>query len=118
MKLLIRSGVPFVVLLLLAVSIQASNAASDKKVYTVDQLSAAGWKLDRPPYPFTAQASHEQGNVYLELITDAEGKVVKAITAKETNHPNLDTFTAQWIRAHWHGPANSDVITFVVYKVV
>ena len=87
------------------------------KVLGYKQLKDAGWRINQPPYPYAAMRAHEQGTVYVQLATDASGRVVTATTAKKTTHPKLDAALCDWATSNWHGPPNTAVITFFIFRI-
>ena len=107
-------------------SIQAAPEGSHKilkgrpetPTFTIDELLKAGWKAPRPPYPFAAYAKKEEGTVYVELSTNASGKVIKATALKKSaNYPDLREQLVQMALAQWHGQPNTRVITFMTFKL-
>lgn len=80
-------------------------------------LELKGWKLPRPPYPYQARATHEQGYVCVQLTTDATGKVVRAVLPKDNPHPLLEQNTANYALANWHGPPSKTVTVTITYRL-
>ena len=91
--------------------------AKNIKVYSSSELARSGWKVNKPPYPYKAMLAHEQGTVYVELTTDATGKIIHARTSKATKHPLLVAWSGTWVTANWHGPANVKVVTSLTYAL-
>ena len=87
-------------------------------LYTPGELAKMGWTIRVPPYSYDARALHEQGVVYLDLTTDASGKITRAATADNLEHLTLDLFMAKWTRNKWRGPPNQRVMTYITFRLV
>ncbi len=69
-------------------------------------LPAEGWHTERPPYPYQARATHEQGSMHVVITTGPNGRVNKVVILSAQAHPILDVSTAKWAYIKWYGPPN------------
>lgn len=112
-----RSSFVGCVLVLMFIILPGTNAAPDRRASSKPEIidsthedpakyAAVGWHTEKPPYPFAARASHEQGQMHVVIITGADGRVVKAAVFSDQPHPILDVSTAKWAYTKWYGPPN------------
>lgn len=76
----------------------------------IGSLNVTGRGGDRPepPYPPIALQMGEQGTVVLLLTGDAAGNVVSINVKESSGFPVLDRATLDFIKRHWHLPADAD----------
>ena len=49
----------------------------------------------------------ERGKVTVCVVTDGQGKVATVSIIKSSGSAKLDQSTIDYVKGHWHGPANS-----------
>ena len=105
----------------LASFLPATNAApKPPPIEDRRKLIQAGWKLPYPPYPAEARIHHEEGTVYLQIKTDAAGKITKITILDDppsTKSETLRKSTLSYARSNWSGPPNSTARTAIEHSL-
>lgn len=89
------------------------------QIGSVDSTGAGG-ERPQPPYPKIALEDAEQGSVSLSLTGDAAGNVVAVDIKESSGFPVLDRATVDFIKRHWHLPADGGTRLFetsITYKL-
>ena len=79
-----------------------------------------GGERPQPPYPQLAMQSGEQGTIVLLLTGDEAGNVISIQVKESSGFPFLDQATVEFIKNHWHLPANLGTRLFqtsITYKL-
>jgi len=74
--------------------------------------TGAGGERPEPPYPELAMQTGEQGTIILLLNGDASGNVASIDVKQSSGFPYLDHATVEFIKNHWHLPADAGTRLF------
>ena len=84
-------------------------------------LTTHGWRMPYPPYPEKARRFREQGKVYLHLVTDRTGQVVKTSvlrTPLNTDSKTLRQLVVLWALYKWSRPPNASTNVEFEFRLI
>ncbi len=61
-------------------------------------------RTPQPPYPSFARSRRMTGSVLVSILVDSSGTVISATVTRSCGFPELDNYTADFIRRRWRWP--------------